>query len=257
MTCPFCYSDNVRVETVQEYRGGISTTKTKSKYKEKRHGFFWFIFIGWWWWIIDLMLWVLAFIPRALLHIGRRHKYAGTSTSVTTQTNDIRYKTICTCQNCGKTFSLGTSASRPAAQTAPAVTQSAPAHQSPEGQPAGTQPASAEPGEPEAVPSNAESWLLGSGIVSIVFGVILVWASGATSAGGAGAMRLAGILLIAEGVLSIIERSKDYDLTPVFVLAFIAAVVSAFIGADIKTIAAMWSLACGIIAVVINVTVRK
>ena len=97
MTCPNCGSTNVFIQTFQENRGSVSTTN--SMYKEKRHGCLWWILIGSWWWIIDLFLWIFMFIPRVLLHIGRRKKYKGKSISVTV--NDIHYSNMCTCQNCG------------------------------------------------------------------------------------------------------------------------------------------------------------
>lgn len=96
ITCPKCGSNNIDFQVQQEAK---TITKTKSKYKEKRHGFLWWICIGWWWWMIDIFLWIFLFIPRALLHIGRKKKYVSDSTSVTK--NKVNYKTICVCQNCG------------------------------------------------------------------------------------------------------------------------------------------------------------
>ena len=102
MFCPNCHSDNVKVESVQENLGSTEFSRTKTK--EKRHGFFWWIFIGWWWKIIDLILWIFLFIPRVLLHIGRRKKYVSKTT--TQSVNHIVYKTICTCQNCGRAWEV-------------------------------------------------------------------------------------------------------------------------------------------------------
>jgi len=100
MTCPKCGSTNVTIQAFQENRGSITTTK--SKYKEKGHGCLWWIFIGSWWWIIDLLLWIFLFIPRILLHIGRKKKYKGTSRSITV--NDIQYTNVCICQDCGHSW---------------------------------------------------------------------------------------------------------------------------------------------------------
>lgn len=94
--CPKCGSGNIDFQVQQETK---SITKTKSKYHEKGHGCLWWLLIGWWWWIIDLFLWVFLFIPRALLHIGRKKKYVGDSKSTTR--NKVQYKTVCVCQNCG------------------------------------------------------------------------------------------------------------------------------------------------------------
>ena len=102
MFCPNCNSENVKVESVQENLGTTEISKTKTK--EKRHGIIWWLFIGWWWWIIDLILWIILFIPRALLHIGRKKKYVSTTRSQSV--NHIVYKTICTCQNCGNTWTV-------------------------------------------------------------------------------------------------------------------------------------------------------
>jgi len=101
MVCPKCGSSNVNIQTFQENKGSI--THTKSKYKEKKHGILWWLFIGWWWWVIDLILWIFLFIPRLLLRLGRKKKYVGKSTSITV--NDISYKNVYTCQDCGNTWS--------------------------------------------------------------------------------------------------------------------------------------------------------
>ena len=90
MFCPNCKSENVKIESVQENLGTTEISKTNTK--EKRHGIIWWLFIGWWWKIIDLFLWVLLFIPRALIHIGRRKKYVSTTTTQTV--NHIVYKTV-------------------------------------------------------------------------------------------------------------------------------------------------------------------
>ena len=108
MNCPKCGSTNVSIQTFQENRGTVTTSKTKSKYKEKGHGFLWWIFIGWWWWIIDLLSWIF-FIPRLILRLFaapfKKKKYKGTSSTVSTTINNVGYKTVCTCQNCGHSWS--------------------------------------------------------------------------------------------------------------------------------------------------------
>lgn len=101
IACPKCGSTNIQVNVIQENRGTITKEKTTSKYKEKRHGCLWWLVVGWWWWIIDLLLWIFAFIPRALMHIGRHKKYKGSSTTTSTTKNIVGYKTVCVCQNCG------------------------------------------------------------------------------------------------------------------------------------------------------------
>lgn len=105
MTCPKCGNDQVSVQTYQENRGSVTHSKTKSKYKEKGHGFFWWLFIGWWWWIVDLFLWVFLFIPRLLVKIFHRKKYVGKSTTTSATVNTIVYTTVYTCQHCGHSWS--------------------------------------------------------------------------------------------------------------------------------------------------------
>ena len=104
MTCPKCKSENVSVQTFQEQKGSATITKTKSKYKEKRHGFIWWICVGWWWWIVDLLMWICLFPVKLVMAITRKKKYIGSSKSVSTTNNQIDYTTVCTCQNCGHTW---------------------------------------------------------------------------------------------------------------------------------------------------------
>lgn len=101
LVCPKCKGTNIDVQVVQETQGAKTTTKTRSKYKEKRHSFIWWLFMGWWWWIVELLLWIVAFIPMALLRIGRRKKYKGKATSTTTTKNIIEYKRVFVCKDCG------------------------------------------------------------------------------------------------------------------------------------------------------------
>ena len=110
MVCPKCGSSNVSVETFQENLGSVSTARTMSKYKEKGHGCLWWLLIGWWWWIVDLFTWIFLFIPRLILRLFsapfKKKKYVGRSSTVNSTVNRVEYKTICTCQNCGKTWQV-------------------------------------------------------------------------------------------------------------------------------------------------------
>ncbi len=105
MICPKCGNDNVSVQTMSENLGTSTVTKTKSKYKEKGHGILWWLCIGWWWWMVDLCIWIVAFFPRLILRLFaapfKKKKYTGSSTTVSESMNKIKYRTICTCQNCG------------------------------------------------------------------------------------------------------------------------------------------------------------
>ncbi len=111
MVCPKCGGNHVLIQTIQKNQGSISVSKTKSVYKEKGHGIVWWLTIGWWWWMFDLCLWVFAFFPRLILRLlaapFKKRKYIGRSTTVETTKNNIVYKTICTCQNCGHTWQKG------------------------------------------------------------------------------------------------------------------------------------------------------
>lgn len=101
MVCPKCGGEHVTTQVMQEQTGSKTTTKTKSKYKEKGHGCLWWLFIGWWWWFFDLILWSVAFIPRLIIKLNQKKKYAGESTSTSTTKNKYGYRTICVCQDCG------------------------------------------------------------------------------------------------------------------------------------------------------------
>ena len=105
MICPKCKSTNVTVNTFQENQGSVTTSRTTSKYREKGHGCLWWLTIGWWWWIVDLCLWIFMFFPRLIFQLFRRKKYVGTSSTVSSTVNKLQYKTICTCQNCGHSWS--------------------------------------------------------------------------------------------------------------------------------------------------------
>lgn len=110
MVCPQCESENVSVQTFQENHGSKTITRTKSKYRERGHGFLWWLFIGWWWWMIDLMLWFILFFPRLILRLFaapfKKKKYSGFKNTVSTTRNRVSYRTVCTCQDCGYQWSV-------------------------------------------------------------------------------------------------------------------------------------------------------
>ena len=99
--CPKCKQYTVDIQTHREDRGSVTSTKTISKYKEKGHGCLWWLFIGWWWWFIDLLLWIFMFFPRLIIQLLKKKKYVGKSKSVSTTVNNIVYKKIFVCKNCG------------------------------------------------------------------------------------------------------------------------------------------------------------
>ena len=105
MVCPNCGGKNVSVQTFSEQVGTTSISNTTSKYKEKGHGILWWLCIGWWWWIVDLLTWIFMFFPRLIMRLFsspyKKKKYVGNSTTVSTSTNQYRYRTVCTCQSCG------------------------------------------------------------------------------------------------------------------------------------------------------------
>lgn len=99
--CPKCNCTNVEVQIYQEHASSQTITKTKSKYKEKGHGCLWWLLIGWWWCFIDIFLWITLFIPRLLIRIFKKKKYVGKSTSVSSTTNQITYRSVFLCKGCG------------------------------------------------------------------------------------------------------------------------------------------------------------
>lgn len=104
MKCPNCGSTQVDVRTFQENQGSVTTSYSKTKTKEKRHGFLWWLFVGWWWWPINLMLWILFFPFKLLLRLGRRKKYVSKTRGTQATVNSIVYSTVCTCSACGYTW---------------------------------------------------------------------------------------------------------------------------------------------------------
>ena len=99
--CPKCGSTNIDLQLVQENAGTTTITKTKSKYKQKKHGILWWLLIGWWWWIIDLFIWIYAFPIRFLVQLFKKKKYVGKSKSVSVSKNNVNYKSVCLCKDCG------------------------------------------------------------------------------------------------------------------------------------------------------------
>lgn len=108
--CPKCGSEDVTKQVFQENKGSKTITNTTSKYKEQGHGCLWWLLIGWWWWAVDLILWFTMFFPRLILRLFaapfKKKKYKGKSSSVSQTVNDISYRTVCTCQKCGNTWSF-------------------------------------------------------------------------------------------------------------------------------------------------------
>lgn len=106
--CPVCGSEDITQQVFQENSGSRTITQTTSKYKESGHGCLWWLCIGWWWWFVDLWLWVFAFWPRLILKLFaspfKKKKYKGKETSISTTVNDVTYRTVCTCKNCGHTW---------------------------------------------------------------------------------------------------------------------------------------------------------
>lgn len=99
--CPYCGSRDVDVQLHQEVRGSKTVTRTKSKYRQQRHGCLWWCIIGWWWWAFDLMFWVCFFPLRFLIQLFKKKDYTGKSKSVAKTKNDIAYRTVFLCKNCG------------------------------------------------------------------------------------------------------------------------------------------------------------
>ena len=104
LRCPECGSTEISIETFQEDLGTTTVSKTKSKYKEAGHGCLWWLLIGGWWWIVDLFLWIAYFPFRLLFQIFKRKKYKGKATTVSQSMNEIIYKKMFTCQNCGHSW---------------------------------------------------------------------------------------------------------------------------------------------------------
>lgn len=99
--CPRCGSRHIDTQVHQENQGDTTVTKTKSVYKEKRHGCLWWLLIGWWWWMVDIMLWICFFPFRLIAQLCKKKKYKGKANSVSATTNRITYRTVYLCKSCG------------------------------------------------------------------------------------------------------------------------------------------------------------
>lgn len=104
MFCPSCGSEDIYIQTVQENLGGEVNTVTRGKVKQKGHGCLYWVLIGWWWWIIDAVIWIVAFPFRLAFGLLKKKKYKYSEKTTTVQNNTIQYRNICTCQNCGNTW---------------------------------------------------------------------------------------------------------------------------------------------------------
>lgn len=99
--CPKCGSTNIDIQMFKEDLGSQTFTTTKSKYKQKGHGLLWWLFIGSWWWIVDLFMWLCFFPLRLIMQLFKKKKYVGKSTSVSTTVNNVEYRSMCLCKDCG------------------------------------------------------------------------------------------------------------------------------------------------------------
>ena len=104
MYCPRCGSNNVNVQMFQEVSGSQTYSHTRTKTKQVGHGCLYWLIIGWWWWVVDVMIWIVAFVPRAIFALCRKRKYKSTSTTVSGTHNNISYRQMCVCQNCGNSW---------------------------------------------------------------------------------------------------------------------------------------------------------
>lgn len=104
LRCPACGSIDVDVQVHQEQRKSRTVSKTRSKYRQKGHGCFWWLVIGWWWWMIDLMLWIFIFPIRFLFQLFRKKKYVGKSVTNSSTKNKISYQTVYVCKSCGHSW---------------------------------------------------------------------------------------------------------------------------------------------------------
>ena len=105
MNCPKCGSENVTSQTFQENLGTSTISKTKSRTKTVGHGVLYWIFLGWWIWLPKLILWIIAFPFMLILRLFRKKKTKGSSTTVESTVNNIQYKTVYTCADCGNSWS--------------------------------------------------------------------------------------------------------------------------------------------------------
>lgn len=54
--------------------------------------------------MVDLCIWIFCFIPRLIIQLIKPKRKKGKSVTVEQSINQINYKTMCVCQNCGNTW---------------------------------------------------------------------------------------------------------------------------------------------------------
>lgn len=101
MRCVRCGSENVESQLFQEDLG--TSTMTRTSTRQIGHGVLYWVFLGWWIWIIKLVLWIIAFIPMAILKLLRKRRYR--TTTVESTVRNIQYRTVYTCRACGNVWS--------------------------------------------------------------------------------------------------------------------------------------------------------
>lgn len=81
MVCPKCKSENVTTQIVSE-----------QVIRKHHKGLFYYFFVAWWLWFAKL-LWNICTIPFRFLGHTTKHTLT-------------EHKTMCVCQNCGKTWQI-------------------------------------------------------------------------------------------------------------------------------------------------------
>jgi len=105
MVCPKCQSEHIDVQVFQENRGSETQSQTNFQFKEKGHGVLWWICIGWWYVpFIKLPLWLIAFPFMAVMRLGRKKKYQGSATGRSSTQNQIDYRRVFLCKDCGHSW---------------------------------------------------------------------------------------------------------------------------------------------------------
>lgn len=104
MVCPKCRCEHVDVQVFQENRGSKTQSQTNFQFNEKGHGVLWWIFIGWWWIFIKLILWICFFPFMAVMRLGRKKKYKGSSDGQISTQNQIGYRCVFLCKDCGHSW---------------------------------------------------------------------------------------------------------------------------------------------------------
>lgn len=96
IACPRCGSNKIQIK--REKSGEISQ-KNRGVYVEKKHGVFYWLFIGWWIWIYQIMLDILTFG-----YTYRKRKQRRMILVDTYDKNTDEWITIAICQDCGNTW---------------------------------------------------------------------------------------------------------------------------------------------------------